>query len=122
MARRTGRAAVDIPRFQVVDLDRESVKQGLADGTMLVVDVREPREFAAGHIPDTVSFPLSTFDPAALPDPEGRRLVFSCRSGNRSVTAILRARAGGLDVIEHYKGGFNDWAQSGERVAVGLDG
>ena len=35
----------------VVDLDREAVKSGLADGSLVLVDVREPHEFAAGHIP-----------------------------------------------------------------------
>jgi rhodanese-related sulfurtransferase len=103
----------------IVDLTRENVKQGLADGSILLVDVREPNEWEAGHIEGSVLFPLSTFDPAALPDPRGKRLVFSCRSGNRSVTAINRARMAGLDVSEHYKGGFKDWAESGEPYATG---
>lgn len=101
----------------VVDLDRDDIKRGLADGSLLLVDVREPHEFAAGHIPGSVSHPLSQFDPAALPEAEGRRIVFSCRSGNRSVTAIERARAAGLDLREHYRGGFKDWSESGEPVA-----
>ena len=111
----------EFDRSRVVDLDRDEVKAGLADGSMLLVDVREPHEFAAGHIPGSILAPLSTFDPADLPDARGRRLVFSCRSGNRSVTAIERAQADGLAVSEHYKGGFLDWAQSGEPVASGLD-
>ena len=104
---------------QVVELDREEVKEGLADGSILLVDVREPNEWDAGHIPGSVLFPLSTFEPGELPDPGGKRIVFSCRSGNRSVTAIRRAQAAGLHYNEHYKGGFNDWAASGEAVAEG---
>ena len=100
----------------VVDLDREEVKRGLADGSMLLIDVREPHEFAAGHIPNAVSHPLSTFDPAALPTREGRRIVFSCASGVRSVRAIEFAQAAGLELREHYKGGFKDWITSGEPV------
>jgi rhodanese-related sulfurtransferase len=34
----------------------------LADGSVLLIDVREPNEFASGHIPGSVSFPLSDFD------------------------------------------------------------
>jgi rhodanese-related sulfurtransferase len=101
----------------VVDLDREEVKRGLADGSMLLIDVREPHEFAAGHIPNAVSHPLSTFDPSALPTGEGRRIVFSCASGVRSVRAIEFAQAAGLELREHYKGGFKDWITSGEPVA-----
>jgi rhodanese-related sulfurtransferase len=99
---------------QVIDLDREAIKQGLQQGSILLVDVREPHEFAAGHIPGSVSHPLSSFDPSALP--EGKRIVFSCAAGVRSVRAIESAWASGRDVREHYKGGFKDWAAAGEPV------
>jgi rhodanese-related sulfurtransferase len=103
----------------VIDLDIDEIRQGLADGTMLVVDVREENEFEAGHIPGAVLVPLSTFDAARLPDPQGRRLVFSCRSGRRSITAIEKAQAAGLPYREHYRGGFLDWSKNGAPVAFG---
>jgi len=99
---------------KVIDLDREAVKQGLREGSFVLVDVREPHEFAAGHIPGAVSQPLSTFDPSALP--QGKRVVFSCAAGVRSVRAIESAQGAGLDIREHYKGGFKDWAAAGEPV------
>src|SRR3954469_3159088 len=97
-----------------VDLDRDDIKPGLTEGSILLVDVREPHEFAAGHIPGSVSQPLSTFDPTALP--KDRRIVFSCAAGVRSVRALELAQAAGLDLREHYKGGFKDWAAWGEPV------
>lgn len=102
--------------FAVVDLDREDVKRGLAAGTLSLVDVREPHEFAAGHIPGSINLPLSTFDPEALRDLPGR-VVFSCAAGVRSVRAIEYAQTVGLGLREHYLGGFKDWALSGEPVA-----
>ena len=101
----------------VVDLGLDEVKRGLEDGSIVLVDVREPHEFAAGHIPGAVSHPLSTFDPTALPVEEGRRIVFSCASGVRSMRAIEFAQAAGLDLREHYKGGFKEWSAAGEPVA-----
>ncbi len=101
----------------VVDLTIDEVKQGLEDGSIVLVDVREPHEFAAGHIPNSVSHPLSSFDPDALPVGEGKRIVFSCASGVRSLRAIEFAQAAGLDVREHYKGGFKEWSAAGEPVA-----
>jgi rhodanese-related sulfurtransferase len=98
----------------VIDLDRETVKRGLADGTITLVDVREPPEFAAGHIPGSISLPLSRFDPATIP--EGGRIVFSCASGVRSTRAVEFAQAFGRDLREHYKGGFKDWLAAGEPV------
>jgi rhodanese-related sulfurtransferase len=99
---------------QVIDLDREAIKQGLQEGSILLVDVREPHEFAAGHIPGSVSQPLSSFDPSVLP--EEKRIIFSCAAGVRSVRAIEFAQASGRDIREHYKGGFKDWAAAGEPV------
>ena len=98
----------------VIDLDRETVKSGLADGSITLVDVREPHEFAAGHIPGSLSLPLSRFDPSAIP--QGGRVVFSCAAGVRSVRAVELAQAYGRDIREHYKGGFKDWVQAGEPV------
>jgi rhodanese-related sulfurtransferase len=103
----------DVPS-DVIDVDRETVKRGLADGTITLVDVREPHEFAAGHIPGSLSLPLSGFDPSSIP--EGKRVVFSCAAGVRSVRAIELAQAFGRDIREHYKGGWKDWVLAGEPV------
>ena len=102
--------------MKVTHLDLDQVKAGLADGTMLIVDVREPHEYAAGRIPGAVLMPLSRFDPAALPAAEGRRIVFSCAAGVRSMQALALAQGAGLDLTEHYRGGFKEWAAMGERV------
>ena len=80
---------------------------------MLLVDVREPNEIAVERYPDAVFLPLSEFDPAAIPDPQGRQVVFACRSGNRSVTASLRRRPPGLPYDAHLAGGIKAWKELG---------
>lgn len=100
----------------VHDLDIDAVKAGLSDGSILIVDVREPHEYAAGHIPGSLSLPLSRFDPADLPNEPGRRVVLSCAAGVRSLRALEFAQAAGLDIDSHYIGGFKDWAMRGEPV------
>jgi rhodanese-related sulfurtransferase len=102
---------------RIVDVDLDEVKRGLDDGSMLLVDVREPHEYAAGHIPNSVSHPLSSFDPAALPLGDGKRIVFSCAAGVRSIRAIDLAQMAGLDLREHYKGGFKEWVIAGEPIS-----
>jgi rhodanese-related sulfurtransferase len=102
--------------LKVTHLDHDTVKAGLADGSMLIVDVREPHEFAAGHMPGAVSLPLSQFDPAAIPSMPGKRVVFSCAAGVRSMQALAIAQAAGLDLVEHYRGGFKEWAMMGEEI------
>jgi rhodanese-related sulfurtransferase len=98
----------------VVHLDREAVKRGLSDGSMVIVDVREPHEYASGHIPGSASNPLSSFDPQAISTQ--KRVVFSCQAGVRSVRALELAQAAGFDLNEHYKGGFKDWVEAGEPI------
>ena len=105
--------------MKVVDLDRDAIKSGLADGTLLVIDVREPHEYEAGHIPGSVTHPLSGFDPAALAAlmaEDGRRPVFSCAAGVRSVHALAAAQNAGLPIETHYRGGFKDWYGFGEPI------
>jgi rhodanese-related sulfurtransferase len=101
----------------IVDLTRDEIKAQLEDGSILLIDVREPHEFAAGHIPGSVSMPLSSFHPDDLPEAEGREIVFSCAAGVRSRNALLIAQAAGLPLESHYAGGFKDWAMAGEEIA-----
>jgi rhodanese-related sulfurtransferase len=99
------------PRVQ--NLTPEEVARGLDAGRMLLVDVREPNEVALERYPDAVVVPLSSFDPAAIPDPEGRQVVFACRSGRRSVTASLAAQEKGYHYNAHLAGGILAWKAAG---------
>jgi rhodanese-related sulfurtransferase len=105
------------------DIDLADLKAGLTDGSILLVDVREAEEYAAGHIAGALFNPLSAFDPAKLPKPgAGQKVVIYCRSGRRSVTAMERARAGGrADADTHYGGGILGWTGAGEPVKQGMD-
>jgi rhodanese-related sulfurtransferase len=100
-------------RDDVHDLYPEEVAKGITEGTMLLVDVREPSETDVERYPDAVYMPMSEFDPSALPDPAGRQVVFACRSGNRSVTASLIAQDAGLPYNKHLAGGIKGWKEAG---------
>jgi rhodanese-related sulfurtransferase len=98
---------------QVRDLTAQEVAQGLQDGRFMLVDVREPNETAVERFPQAVLVPLSSFDPAAIPDPAGRDVVFACRSGRRSVTASLAAQEQGFSYGAHLAGGMLAWKAAG---------
>jgi len=66
-----------------------------------------------GFNPRVWPLPHPEFDPAAIPDPQGRQVVFACRSGNRSVTASLIAQAAGLPYDAHLGGGMKAWKALG---------
>ena len=97
----------------VRDLTPEQVAQGLAENRYLLVDVRELNETALESYPDAVVVPLSAFDAGLIPDPEGREVVFACRSGRRSVTASLAAQEQGYPYDAHLAGGILAWKASG---------
>jgi|SRR5690242_12834059 rhodanese-related sulfurtransferase len=98
---------------EVRNLTPDEVAKGMRDGTMLLVDVRESNEIAVESYPDAVVVPLSAFDPAQIPDPAGRKVVFACRSGRRSVTASLMAQDLGYAYDSHLAGGIIAWKASG---------
>jgi rhodanese-related sulfurtransferase len=104
---------------QVHDLTPEDVARGIADGRYLLVDVREPNEVAVEAYPDAVVVPLSSFDPEDIPPPNGKQVVFACRSGKRSVTASLAAQATGLVYDKHLAGGMLAWKAAGLPTRTG---
>jgi rhodanese-related sulfurtransferase len=98
---------------QVRDLTPQQVAQGLCEGRLVLVDVREPNEIAVERFPEAVLVPLSSFDPAAIPDPAGRDVVFACRSGRRSVSASLAAQEQGFPYSSHLAGDILAWKAAG---------
>jgi rhodanese-related sulfurtransferase len=103
----------------VHDLTPEDVSKGISEGRYLLVDVRELNEVTAEAYPEGVVVPLSSFDPAAIPDPQGKEIVFACRSGKRSVTASLAAQAAGLSYDKHLAGGMLGWKAAGLPTKTG---
>lgn len=81
----------------------------IESGGAMVIDVREPDEFAAGHIPGATNLPLSRFSPDQLPDPEGKLMVLACLGGKRSGMALDKCGLAGSSVDTHLAGGFGAW-------------
>lgn len=80
-------------------------------GDAVVVDVREPGEFAGGHVPGAINLPLSRFDPAQLPVDGGKTVVLNCAAGMRSAKALRMC--GDVPVDTHLKGGMGMWMRAG---------
>jgi len=102
---------------KIKDLTPTQVSAMLKKGEIVLIDVREPAEYAAGRIHGALNFPLSTFDPKALPT-SGRMIVLQCGSGKRSATAIERCQKAGVHVESHLAGGMNAWRAAGLATTV----
>lgn len=95
------------------DLTPLQVQAALDAHEILLVDVREPAEFAAERIHGALNFPLSTFDPGALPQAGDRLMVLQCGSGKRSAMAIEQCRKAGHAIDSHLAGGIMAWKAAG---------
>lgn len=78
-----------------------------------VLDVREPDEWAAGHIPGAQHLPLGQLVARQAELPPGRELVVVCRSGGRSSQATAYLLASGRQAV-NLDGGMQAWAQAGK--------
>ena len=91
------------------ELEPAEVERLLKAGQLLLIDVREPAEYAADRIPGAVQYPLSTVDATALPPDGPRRVVFHCGSGKRSLAAAEKRLAAGAEHAAHMRGGIAAW-------------
>ncbi|MFO0578288.1 MAG: rhodanese-like domain-containing protein [Polyangia bacterium] len=88
----------------------------------LVLDVREPAEFAVSHLAGSRSLPLSQAGPSALADtPRDRPIVVYCSVGLRSAMAARALQRGGFTRVQNLEGSIFQWANE-SRPLVRPDG
>jgi glyoxylase-like metal-dependent hydrolase (beta-lactamase superfamily II)/rhodanese-related sulfurtransferase len=75
----------------------------------LLVDVRNPPEYAADHIAGSVNIPLGRLMDWLAELPRDRRIVTYCASGYRSAIAVSLLRASGVDAAGDLAGGLSAW-------------
>lgn len=93
--------------------------QAASEPNRIVLDVREPFEFAAGHLPGSRLIPLGQLSAQAGQLPKDVPVYVICRSGNRSVTASHTLVAMGFSDIRNVSGGILAWQAAGYPVELG---
>jgi len=79
----------------------------------LVVDVRDPGEYGAGHILGAKNVPLSRLDDGELAKRKDRPVIVYCDGGERSAKAISALRKQGFARVANLSGGLRAWQQAG---------
>ena len=94
-------------------LTPQEVKERFDRNEIVLIDVRTPNEYAFEHIRGAMLFPLSSFDPAKLPDQGTKPIVFHCGSGVRSGLVAKKCISSGQGKVAHMEGGFGAWKAGG---------
>ncbi len=98
----------------------KTAKEWLDKGEAVIVDVREPSEYAAESIVGATLLPIGKVSKASLPDCRGKKLVLHCRRGGRGGRACeqLLAEDANLEIY-NLEGGITAWAEAGLPIKSG---
>jgi molybdopterin/thiamine biosynthesis adenylyltransferase/rhodanese-related sulfurtransferase len=107
-------------KSRIDEVDPAAAREQLSNGAV-AIDVREPEEWAAGHIPGARHVPKSYLESrieGAIPD-RSQHLILYCASGNRSAWAARTLSEDlGYERVESMTGGFTLWKDRGYEVEM----
>lgn len=107
-------------KAQIKEVDVATAATQIAAG-MVVIDVREPAEFEAGRLPNSVNIPRGVLEFKIAEHPalanKDAQLLITCKTGGRAALATLSLQRLGYTQIASIAGGFEAWASSGQKVS-----
>ncbi len=105
------------------ELDAEALRVmlevALAEDLPDLIDVREPHEWAGGHIPGAIHVPLGQLDVAAHSEIDrNKKVVVYCASGMRSIDGSYTLKRAGFARVYSLAGGIHAWAAAGGEIVI----
>jgi rhodanese-related sulfurtransferase len=94
------------------EIDPTEARRRVESGEAVLVDVREPEEWEAGHAPGALHRPLASLDPSEF---EGRPVITTCRGGGRGSRAAEALTGAGVDAV-NLQGGLRGWSADGGAI------
>ena len=101
----------------IYEVEATTLQAWLERGEAILIDVREPPEYATEHIPGARLLPLSIFDPARVPQEAGKKVVLHCVMGMRSAQAGQKLLDAGYTTVYNFRGGVQAWKEAGYTTA-----
>ncbi len=100
----------------LLNIDVATVRAPQGRDDVVLIDVREPEEYAAGHIPGVRLIPMSEIPSRLNETPTDKTVIVTSRSGNRSgqITSFLRRN--GFTRVHNMRGGLLEWQRAGYPV------
>ncbi|MFO7664094.1 MAG: rhodanese-like domain-containing protein [Chloroflexota bacterium] len=97
-------------------VDVQTVNGLMNDPEVFLIDVREPYEYEAGHIPGITLIPMGDVASRLNEIPTDKEVIITCRSGNRSGQVADYLRAQGFTNVHNMEGGILAWEAAGFEV------
>ncbi len=119
----TNRGLVDLPwamlttNQAVAEVDVDALEARPSDA--VVLDVREPEEFAHGHVPGAISLPQADLASRLNEVPRDRPVFAICQGGVRSLRAAQFLKQQGIDNVVSVRGGTEAWIGAGKTISLG---
>lgn len=98
-----------------IDIDELARLHGEA---LVLLDVRQPYEYEAGHVPGAILVPMNQIIARVEEVPTDRPVYVVCETGSRSLKASQYYRSRGIDA-HNVAGGTKAWIDSNRPVAYG---
>jgi hydroxyacylglutathione hydrolase len=109
-------AGLSAPAESIPSVEPEVAPGWLAEHDAVVLDVREPAEYAEGHVPGAVSIPQAELAVHLSQIPTRRDVLVACRSGTRSLGSARFLKALGYDRVANLERGTMGWIEAGNPV------
>ncbi len=102
---------------QVREIGVDALEDRTADS--VVLDVREPQEYAHGHVPGAINLPQAELSSRLDEVPRDGRVLTICQGGYRSLRAAQFLKQVGVEDVASIRGGTEAWQTGGKRLALG---
>jgi rhodanese-related sulfurtransferase len=112
-------AAIPVDFYKVDDV--AGLKRLQFKAQAQVVDVREPAEYTAGHIPGAINIPLRTLAQHLDQIQRERPVVLYCSSGYRSAMGVVTLHLLGYDNVQGFPPSLAGWKAAGEAVSSHIE-
>lgn len=108
-------ALAEAPAVPLAPVPAKALEQRLGEAGLVVLDVRTPEEFAAGHVPGAINVPYDQVEArlAELAVAKDQDVILYCRSGRRAQIAAGVLAKAGFARLSHLEGDFPAWSEAG---------
>ena len=107
-----------VQQLQAADGLDVKAAQAMSEQGALLLDVREPEEYSAVHVPNAKLIPLGELESRLqeIASYKDKPIVVMCRSGRRSSRAVSLLKEAGYTQVSNVKGGITAWQKDGLAV------